>query len=133
MARGIAEDEADVIRRRRLLVMFGELDDDEVAILNAYGRAHGGADRQAFLKINRPDRAHMQSPPDAVERDRLYDVAKNHLLRLDLLKRNFGTVKKGQLPEFDASSGQFKHTVGISYLGRLLLKEIGMATSLDQK
>jgi hypothetical protein len=132
VSRGLAEDEADVIRRRRLLIMFGELDDDEVAMLNAYGRSYAGADRHAFASINRPDRVHMQSPPDAIERDRLYDAGKAHLLRLDLLKRNYGTVKKGQLPEFDGKSGEFKHTIEIAFLGRLLLKEIGMPTPFDE-
>jgi hypothetical protein len=133
VARGLAAEDADIIRRRRLLVMFGELDDDEVAVLNAYGCSYAGADRNAFASINRPGPAHLQSPPDAVERDRLYAAGKDHLLRLDLLKRNFGSVKKGQLPEFHASSGQFKHTVEIAFLGRLLLKEIGMATPFDRR
>jgi hypothetical protein len=132
VTRGLAEDEADVIRRKRLLVMLGELDDDEVALLNAYGRSYAGADRRAFETINRPSPVHMQSSPDALERDRLYRAGTEHLLRLDLLKRNFGTVKKGQVPEFDASTGQFKHSIEIAYLGRLLLKEVGMPTPFDQ-
>lgn len=133
VARGLAEDEADVIRRRRLLVLFGELDDDEVALLNAYGRAYAGADRQAFAAINRPGPAHLQSLPEDVERERLYSLGKEHLLRLDLLQRNYGTVKKGQLPEFESISGHFKHTVQIASLGRMLLKEIGMPTPFDQR
>lgn len=133
VARGLGEDDADVIRRRRLLVILGELDDDEVALLNAYGRSYGGADRGAFERISKPERAHLQSSVGVRENDRLYKVGKEHLLRLDLLKRNYGTVKKGQLPEFDAKQGDFKHTVEISYLGRLLLKEIGMATPFDER
>ena len=132
VSRGLAEDDADVIRRRRLLVMLGELDDDEVALLNAYGRSYAGADRDAFNRINRPERAHMQSGPDVIERERLYEAGKEHLLRLALLKRNFGSLKKGQLPEFDVRSGDFKHRVELSYLGRLLLKEIGMPTPFDE-
>lgn len=132
VARGLAESDADVIRRRRLLVLFGELDDDEVALLNAYGRSYGGGDRKAFEQINRPDPIHTRSPPDAVERNRLYEVGKEHLLRLELLKRNFGNVKQGQVPDFDPKTGQFKHSVEISYLGRLLLKEIGMTTPFDE-
>jgi hypothetical protein len=132
VSRGLAEDDADVIRRRRLLTMFGELDDDEVALLNAYGRSYAGADRQAFEKINRPEPPHLGSAPDVLERERLYQAGKEHLLRLGLLQRNYGSVKKGQLPEFDQRSGDFKHTVEISYLGRLLLKEIGMPTPFDE-
>lgn len=132
VARGLEENDADVIRRRRLLVILGELDDDEVALLNAHGRSYAGADRTAFSSINRPERPHMQSTIEVREADRLYQVGKEHLLRLELLKRNYGSIKKGQVPEFDAGVGEFKHTVEISYLGRLLLKEIGMPTPFDQ-
>lgn len=131
VARGLAEDEADVVRRRRLLVIFGELDDDEVALLNAYGRSYAGGDREAFENINRPDPPHLQSPRRDLERSELYDLGREHLLRLGLLDRNFGNVKKGELPAFDARTGQFKHTLEVSFLGRLLLKEVGMATPFD--
>lgn len=133
VARGLEENDADVIRRRRLLVILGELDDDEIALLNAYGRTYGGADRGAFERINRPERPHMQSSVAVRENDRLYQVGKEHLLRLELLKRNYGSVKKGQTPEFDPKEGDFKHTVEVSYLGRLLLKEIGMITPFDER
>ncbi len=132
VSRGLAEDDADVIRRKRLLVMFGELDDDEVALLNAYGRSYAGADREAFHGISRPDPVHMQTSSKDLERDRLFKAGQEHLLRLELLQRNFGNVKKGQIPEFDAKSGHFKHTVEVSFLGRLLLEDIGLQTPFDQ-
>lgn len=132
VSHGLEEHEADVVRRKRLIVMLGELDDDEVALLNAYGRSYAGYDRQAFERVNRPERAHMQSPPEALERDRLYEAGRDHLLRLELLKRNYSTVKKGEQPEFDRRTGHFQHTVEISFLGRLLLKEIGMPAPFDE-
>jgi outer membrane murein-binding lipoprotein Lpp len=131
VARGLAEDDADILRRRRLLVMFGELDDDEVALLNAYGASYGGRDRNAFAKINRPEPVHMASPKEDVERDRLFSAGKEHLLRLSLLTRKYGSLKKGQSPEFDPRSGHFKHTVEISFLGRLLLEEVGLTSRDD--
>ena len=51
---------------------------------------------------------------------------------MELLKRNFGNVKKGQLPEFDPKSGHFKHSIEISHLGRLLLNEVSMTTPFDE-
>lgn len=133
VARGLREEESDVIRRKRLLVLFGQLDEDEVALLNAYGRSYAGADRNAFAAIQRPDYVHMQSPQSDIEKDRLYRAGTEHLLRLDLLQRNYGSVKKGQLPEFDSRAGTFKHTVEISFLGRLLLSEIGLPTPFDER
>lgn len=133
VSRGLREDDVDVIRRKRLLVLFGELDDDEVALLNAYGRSYGGGDEDPFDRINRPEPTHMQSSRTDLDRERLYDAGREHLLRLDLLKRNYGNVRRGQLPEFDASKGDFKHSVEVSYLGRMLLGEIGLKTPFDQE
>ncbi|WP_375182489.1 hypothetical protein [Sphingomonas adhaesiva] len=42
-------------------------------------------------------------------------------------------MRKGELPEFDARRGQFKHTVEISNLWRMLLGEIGLRTSFDER
>lgn len=131
VSRGLGEEDADVVRRKRLLVLFGELDDDEVALLNAYGRSYAGADRQAFEKVNRPPPAHLQSPMLDLERNRLFEAGREHLLRAGLLKKNYGNMKKGQLPEFDASKGDFKHTVEVSHFGRMLLREIGLETPFD--
>jgi hypothetical protein len=131
VVKGLTASEADIVRRKRLATLLGELDDDEIALLNAYGRSYGGADRTAFSQIQRPEPTHLGSSPEALESDRLYQAGKDHLLRLELLKRNYGSVKKGQLPEWDARAGDFKHNVEIAFLGRLLLKEIGMATPFD--
>jgi hypothetical protein len=133
VARGLGENDTDVIRRKRLLVLFGELDDDEVALLNAYGRSYAGGDDDAFERINRPDPTHMQSTRTDMDRERLYEAGREHLLRLDLLKRNYGSVRKGQLPDFDANKGDFKHIVEVSYLGRMLLSEIGLKIPFDDE
>lgn len=120
-----------MIRRKRLLLLLGELDDDEINILNAYDRTYGGLDRDAFANINLPDRAHLQSPIEVVDQHQLYQAGRKHLLRLGLLKKNYGSVKKGQLPEFDAREGDFKHRVEVSYLGRMVLREIGLGSPFD--
>lgn len=131
VSRGLSEDDADVIRRKRLLRILGELDDDEINLLNAYGRSYAGGDRQAFEKVNRPDPPHLQASSSIVEQNQLYEAGKAHLVRLELLKKNYGNVKKGQTPEFDPRKGDFKHNLEVSYLGRMLLREIGMETPFD--
>ncbi|WP_347303664.1 hypothetical protein V5740_03310 [Croceibacterium sp. TMG7-5b_MA50] len=131
VSRGLNEDDASVIRRKRLLLILGELDDDEVTLLNAYGRSYAGLDRLAFEKINRPDPIGFQSSPSALDQNQLFDVGKNHLIRLGLLRKNYGNIKKGQIPEFVPRDGDFKHNLEISPLGRMLLKEIGMETPFD--
>ncbi|QYE35603.1 hypothetical protein KZX46_06410 [Polymorphobacter sp. PAMC 29334] len=133
VVRGINEDDAEVVRRKRLLHTLGALDEDEVNILNAYGRTYGGADRMAFEKVNRPDPPHMQSPPSAIDRNVLYEIGKTRLFNLGLLKKNFGNVKAGETPEFDTRTGDFKHNLEISHLGRMLLLEIGLETPFDSQ
>jgi len=126
VARGIESDEAEIIRRKRLLDLLGEIDDDEVAILTAYGRSYGGGDRNAFEAINTPAPPTMGAGRTVIEQNQLYDLGKEHLLRLGLLRRNYGNVKKGQNPEFDPKTGTFKSRIEISYLGRMLLREMGI-------
>ena len=131
VSRGLAESDSDVVRRKRLLRVFGELDDDEVSLLNAYGRSYGGSDRMAFEKVNRPDPAHLGSSMSVVEDNTLYDAGSAHLLRLGLMKKNYGTVKRGELPEFDTSKGDFKHRLEVSHFGRMMLRAIGLETPFD--
>ncbi|WP_126174468.1 hypothetical protein [Altericroceibacterium xinjiangense] len=128
---GLKESDADVTRRKRLLSILGEIDDDELSLLNAYGRTYGGGDRNPLSAVNRPDPIHTQSTLAQIEQNHLYQAGREHLLRLGLLMRNYGNVKKGSLPEFDARTGCFKHSVEVSGLGRMLLREVGLATPFD--
>jgi hypothetical protein len=131
VSRGLDEDESDLVRRKRLLRLVGELDDDEVNLLNAYGRSFGGGDRQAFERVNQPDPLHLQSSMEARDENVLYDAGRAHLLRLGLLKKNYGSLKRGATPEFDPNSGDFKHRLEVSTLGRMMLREIGLETPFD--
>jgi len=131
VVRGMDETDADIVRRKRLLLLLGTLDEDEVTLLNAYGRTYGGADRLAFERVNRPDPPHMQSQPSDLDRNALYEIGKARLLGLGLLRKNFGNVSNGAVPKFDARRGDFEHTLEVSYLGRMLLREIGLETPFD--
>lgn len=127
---GLKSDEADVIRRKRLLVLLGQIDDDEMALLNAYGQSYGGDGEAAWEKVNRPSPAHMGSSADEVDREKLFEAGRDNLLRLGLLEKKY-SVKRGETPEFDNHRGDFKHRVEVSYLGRLLLREVGMPSPFD--
>lgn len=131
VTRGLNEDDAEIVRRKRLLLLLGQLDDDEINLLDAYGRSYARADPHAFDKANRPDFPHLQSPPPVIEQNTLYEAGEAHLLRLGLLKKNYGAVMKGGTPEFVARDGDFKHRLEVSRLGRMLLHEIGMQTPFD--
>lgn len=123
VANGLTADDADIVRRKRLLALLGEIDDDEVAILAAYGQSYASMNPQAWESIDRPSPPHLQAGREVIEASKLYDLGVNRLLRLDLLERRLN-LKKGQIPEFDNKTGMPKGPVQISYLGRMLLRSM---------
>lgn len=129
--KGMSRDDADIVRRKRLAGLLEQLDNDEIAILNAYGQSYGSRDGDPWNEIPRPAPPHMQSTTSEIDDDALFNLGKENLLRLGLLQRNFGSVKRGDYPPFDAKSGGFKSRMEISYLGRLLLREIGLPSPVD--
>ncbi len=131
VANGLVADDALEIRRKRLLTLLGQLDDDEVLILNAYGQSYGTGDYTHFDAINRPDHVHMGSSVQEVDANSLFDAGEAKLLRLGLLKKNYGQVARGAIPEFDTSKGDFKHHLEVSYLGRMLLRSLGKPSPYD--
>ena len=124
--RGLEAEEVSVVRRKRLLGLFGELDDDEFLLLNAYGQSYGGDGSQAWEAVDQPSAAYIESSEEQLDEAKLYDLGRENLLRLGLLQRQFGHVKKGEYPPFDADAGGFKSHIEISYLGRMLLREAGI-------
>jgi hypothetical protein len=129
--KGLTSEEADVIRRKRLLKLLGELDDDELTLLNAYGQSYGGSAEGAWEKTNRPDPAHMGSSVEQIDQEKLFEAGRGNLLRLGLLNKRFPSVRRGEQPEFDIHKGDFKHRLEVSYLGRMLLREIGLPSPID--
>jgi len=130
---GITQDAADVIRNGRLLVLLGELDDDEISVLNAYGQSYADANVDVWKDVNRPERVNTGSFQEEIDKSQLYEAGQNHLLRLGLLIKNYSGVRHGQLPQFDALQGDFRHRVQISGLGRLLLRHIGRPIPFDHQ
>lgn len=128
---GIKGSEAESIRRMRLLKLLGELDDDELAILSAFGKTYGGSGQNPWESIERPEPEYFGAEAELHDKNALYDLGEENLLRLGLLRKGFPGLKRGQLPEFDASAGNFKGSLQISYLGRMLLREIGLPAEID--
>lgn len=131
VTRGLTLDDAELVRRKRLLSLLGELDEDEMVLLNAHGRAYGGGDDAPFSDVKRPRSVYLNSSMHDIEQEQLYESGPNHLILMGLLRKNYGSVKRGEIPDFDAREGDFKHSVEISQLGRMLLKEVGMPTAFD--
>lgn len=131
VANGLNAEEADEVRRKRLARIFGQLDNDEILLLNAYGQSYGGG-HGGWDNINRPEPAHLQSSEAQIDAEKLFDAGREHLLRLGLLRKNYQRPTRGQSPEFDTQKGDFKHTVEVSYLGRMLLRHLDMPSPFDR-
>ncbi len=52
--RGLGAEETSRLRRKRLIGLFGEIDDDEFLILNAFGQSYRAASSEAWEMIDRP-------------------------------------------------------------------------------
>jgi hypothetical protein len=131
---GLSEEDSQIVRRKRILKIFGEIDDDELVLLNAYAISSGRGMRDpeveaAWQATNQPQPTHLQSQQSEIENRKLFELGRSRLLNLGLLEQAFSRVKKGEIPEFDDKTGTIKGRVQISYLGRMLIKEIGQ--SLD--
>lgn len=53
VANGLSAEEADDVRRKRLTRLLGQIDNDELLLLNAYGQSYGGG-REAWGSLNIP-------------------------------------------------------------------------------
>ena len=131
VANGLAAESAEVLRRKRLALLLRQIDDEELAILNAYGQAYGGNKAAAWAKVVQPPPAHLQAPRSQVDDRKLYEAGPANLLRLGLLMKRYRRVPKGAQPVFDPAKGDFEHTLEVSYLGRLLLRAIGHPSPID--
>lgn len=123
--RGLGVEQTNLIRRKRLLGLFGAIDDDELLLLNAYGQSYSAPRSNAWDAIDRP-MAYIGSSTEEIDNAKLYELGEQNLLRLGLLQRKFDNVKKGEYPPFDDLTGEFKSRTEISYLGLMLLKEVGI-------
>jgi hypothetical protein len=136
VAKGLTSDEADAVRRKRLLLLLGQIDDDELQLLDAYGQSFGlgtgSRAQEIWDRVNMPPRTNLRSNVEEIDQQNLFDAGRANLLRLGLLRKSYPFVKRGEMPEFDASKGDFRHTVALSYLGRMLLREIGMPSLADR-
>ena len=50
--RGLGAEQTNLIRRKRLLGLFGAIDDDELLLLNAYGQSYGAPRSNAWDAID---------------------------------------------------------------------------------
>ena len=133
VANGLDKGEIETVRHKRLLLLLSEIDDDQLLLLNAYGQSYGGDGSAAWDKVDQPEPTHMGSSLEEFDTRELFQLGRENLLRLGLLKRHFRTPRKGEAPKFDNRTGHFEHSVEISPMGRMLLREVGVKLPLDDE
>ena len=84
VANGLEHAERNLIRRKRLLRLLGEIDDDQLVLFNAYGQSYGGDGKEAWDKVDRPDPPHMQSSREELDRDELFQLGEFSKICFDL-------------------------------------------------
>jgi len=131
VAQGLASEDANLVRRKRLASLLRELDDDEIVLLNAYGQSYGG-DARVWQTVDMPGPSDLQSSLEELDAEKLYEAGRDRLLRLGLLQKNYRNPRRGEAPAFDTRKGDYAHSIEVSYLGRMLLRMIGQPSPYDQ-
>lgn len=134
VANGIAADDAARLEAMRLLSFLREIDDDQIIILASKLDRHQQDD--AFFDKHReildPPDFHLDASREDRDRHTIYVAARQKLISLGLLRPRFSVPRKGESPEFDKATGMLKSSgTGLTPLGHLLLKRIGLADDED--
>jgi hypothetical protein len=129
IANGISSTDIGDHESKHLLRLLGELSDVEIIWLRFYADRGFTGDQgfrekhAAVLDVQRP---HMQSPQSVHDKDALANSYKLHLARLGLLQEQYAVDQKTKLPKTDYSGRLEVKGYGITSLGRLLLRSIGL-------
>lgn len=129
LANGISDESLERIEGNILLSIIGQLNDSEIIILCNYRRvSHQTNDfREKHKDILMKPRAYMGSSQEEHDRVTMYNTYREKLTRLNLLRKKFKEVKKGEFPEFDKNTGMIKDNgYDLTPLGRIFLKYIDM-------
>lgn len=132
IANGISSEAVAYVDSKHLLTMLGELNDIEVIWLRFYLDPTMGGDaefREMHKDILKPVRPYIGGDQTTVDKSAVQQSYKEHLASLGLLKRRYETDSKTKQPVLDTSTGGQK-VIGyeITSLGRLLLRQIGLAS-----
>lgn len=124
---GITADQSSVLRYKRILSFLDELDDEQILLLTAYQSYGSDRENHCWGSVNRPrtverrDGVLTQSGDDF----ELYKLGRDQLVRLQLLEeiptQNATRRFEKRNPEMNVDDA-----LQISYLGKLLLREIGL-------
>lgn len=129
VANGIKGSEAERLEAKRMLALMAEIDDDQMMVLLSYSYTYSRD--EAFHERNTavltPPLAHLGSNQEELDKDVLFRLNRQHLVRLGVLKPRFQRPPQGKPPEIDPETGMAKMSgYDMAPLGRLLLRKTGL-------
>lgn len=129
----LSEKELKYERDKRLLVLLSELNDVEIIILLSHTyRTEAEAEkfREEHKAVLTESIPFLNASQEELDKASIDASHRNHLLRLGLIKPRFHQQSKGELPEFDSTTGTSKSSGHeITGLGRMLLRKLDLAKS----
>ncbi len=129
LANSLTDEALNEIQQGVLLSLLGELNDIEILILyqHTMKARYDKEFQEKYQDILRGPFAHLGADQETINQSTIHNTYKEKLIRLNLLKREYKTPKKGEFPEFDEKTGMIKEkSISLTSLGRLLLKYIDM-------
>ncbi len=131
---GLSVQDIEYSESRHLLRMLNELSDVEIIWLRFYlGRTWDFSEQHQNV-LARPE-ATLASPRNeqdkAARKTALQDSYKEHLCRLGLVERRYRVDIRTKQPKFDRDGVQEVDGCSITPLGHLLLRQIGLDSSLE--
>lgn len=133
IANSISSEDVEFFESKHLLRILGEINDIEVIWLGFYLIPTIGGDtefREKHKEILKSVIATIEASQSILDKSALQDSYKEHLTQLGLLKYRYQTNIRTKQPEVDTFTGGLKVSgYGITLLGKLLLRQIGLSES----
>lgn len=128
VSNGLNGSAKEVLEARRLLSILDQLDVDHILLLESkiFGRLDDALERNPDI-VRRP-MLMMESGEDERRHAALWHLREQTLFRLGLLRTKFRKPKRGEMPEFDETTGMIKARGSrLTPLGLMLLRHLGLA------
>lgn len=124
----LTNEELAHVEEKKLLALLGELNDAEIQLLKFYALV--GTEKRSFAEehteLFTPISRTFGAPQINIDKGALRDSYRNKLMEVGLLASVFKKPAKGELPEFDGTTGRLKSSsFKATTLGKLLLRYIG--------
>ena len=127
---GLSTENIEYSESRHLLRALDEMSDVEVVWLRFYREPTMGGDeefRERHETVLAPAVATFGSSQNELDKSTLQESYKEHLCQLGMLKRSYRVDIRSKQPKFDSRGVQEVAGHSITRVGRLLLKQIGLA------